>query len=189
VPGTAPTQGPFALFDRLDTPYFTDISLDHCLDPLAPPRRRRGWIGKVLRFMGDLGPTELHDAHRVSGLSLICDEVLGNLQGTRTHLAPYAEPRRLVGVMAAESLDVTSAANAFARLRIVGNAIIVVNVVLRFEICGSGCCPAPVEGRRYLHLASCHPRSFRLSLAARWPVKVLPLQLFPGLHTLRSQDG
>src|SRR5271167_2799853 len=165
--------------------YFANISLRHWLDPLRPPRRRREWIGKVLRFVGHLAPTELHDAHRVSSLFLIRDEVLGNPQGTCTHYSPHLEPRRLVGVMPAQSLDVASAPNAFARLRIVANGIIEVNVVLRFEISASGCCPVPVEGRAYLHLARRHPCSFSLSLATHWPIKVLPSQLFPSQHTLR----
>ena len=41
-------------------------------------------------------PTELHDAHRVSGLSLIRYEVLRNPQGTCTHHSPHPESRRLV---------------------------------------------------------------------------------------------
>src|SRR5208282_782614 len=98
--------------------------------------------------------------------------VLGNPQGTRTHYSPHLEPRRLVGVMPAESLDVASAPNAFARLRIVTNGIIQVNVVLRFEISGSGCCPVPVEGRAYLSLARRHPCSFALSPAEHRPIKV-----------------
>src|SRR5271167_716476 len=165
--------------------YFANISLRHWLDPVRPPRRRREWIGKVLRFVGHLAPTELHDAHRVSSLFLIRDEVLGNPQGACTHYSPHLEPRRLVGVMPAESLDVASALDAFARLGIVANGIIEVNVVLRFEISGGGCCPVPVEGRAYLHLARRHPCSFPLSLAAYWPTKVLPFQPFPGQHTLR----
>jgi hypothetical protein len=184
----AGSDGSLAFCARLDMRNCTDISLHHWLDPLRPPRRRRKRIGKVLRFVGHLVPTELHDAHRVSSLFLIRNEVLGNLQDTCTHYSPHLEPRRLVGVMPTKSLDVASAPNAFARLGIVANGIVKVNVVLRFEISGGGCCPVPVESRAYLHLARRHPHFFPLSLAAYRPIKVLPSQPFPGRHTFRSPE-
>src|SRR5208283_2941960 len=73
--------------------------------------------------------------------------------------------------MPTERLDIASAPNAFARLGIVANGIIEVNVMLRFEVSGSGCRPVPVEDRAYLHLARCHHRSFPLSLPAHWPTR------------------
>ncbi len=51
------SDGSPALCDHRGMRYFASISLRHRLDPLRPPRR---WIGKVLRFVGQLVPAELH---------------------------------------------------------------------------------------------------------------------------------
>src|SRR5258707_15101941 len=50
----------------------------HPFDPLSAPCRSHEWIGKVLCFPRNLVVPELHDAHGVGRLAVICQDEFGD---------------------------------------------------------------------------------------------------------------
>jgi hypothetical protein len=117
------------------------------LDPLSPP----GWglerIGEVLRLMGDLAIAELHDTDRVDWSALVRDHVLGDPQIATPEDAPDSEATWFVRVVTAQGLDSAPAIDAFARLGIVDDGVVVVDLVFGVLVTGRRGRPVPVQSR------------------------------------------
>src|SRR5579871_404593 len=88
-------------------------------DPLGAPRRSFERIGEILRFVNDLAILEFHDADRVAGLPQVHDRVFRDPQVAGSEESLDLESRRLAGMMAAQSLQIASAEDSLAGLRIV----------------------------------------------------------------------
>ena len=87
--------------------------LVHPFDPLCAPGARRERIGKILRFPGNLVADELHDAHGVGWLSIICQDVFADPKIVPADDSPHSKTlfARLLG---ARDLYVLTTADALA---------------------------------------------------------------------------
>ena len=63
----------------------------HPFDPLSAPGARFERIRKVLRFPCNLPAAELHDAHGVGRLTVICQDVFGDPKITAATDSPHSE--------------------------------------------------------------------------------------------------
>src|ERR1700722_3568352 len=133
--------------DRLAMP--PHRNLGNALDPLSAPCGGLEWIGKILRFPGDLVAAELHDAHGVRRLAVISQDVLGDPKITTADDSPHCETlfARLLG---AGDLYVASTVDSLARLWVIQHRVLVIDGVLRFEIVRIGRRPMPIQRRPYL---------------------------------------
>ena len=122
------------------------------LNPLSPPCRRLERIREILCFVDDLPATELHDTHRICQSSLVRDCVFRDPEIPVSENALDFEAGRLAGMMTPQGLQVPSPENSLARLRIITNGIVVVNIVFRVCITGRRRAPARVERRADLIL-------------------------------------
>jgi len=117
----------------------------HTLDPLSAPVRCLKWVREILCLPVHLGVPEFHDADCVHRLDAVGNHILGDPQVARTEHTPNREVARSTGVMGAQRLQVTPAEDPLARLRVFAYHIIVVDLVLRFLIAGSGSSPVSVQ--------------------------------------------
>src|SRR5271169_5364880 len=85
----------------------------HPFDPLSAECGSHEWIREVLRFPRDLVALELHDAHRVGRLAVICEDEFGDPKITAADDSPDSKPLivRLTGALA---LYVASTAGSLA---------------------------------------------------------------------------
>src|SRR5215469_3843784 len=60
----------------------------HPFDPLRAPCGSREWIRKVLGFPSNLVAPELHDAHGVGWLAVICQDEFGDPKITAANDSP-----------------------------------------------------------------------------------------------------
>src|ERR1700722_13554168 len=78
-------EGPLSL------PGSWDFSIAHPFDPLSAPGARLERIGKVLCFPCNLVAAELHDAHGVGRLIVVCQDVFGDPKITAATDSPHGE--------------------------------------------------------------------------------------------------
>src|SRR5450432_212044 len=64
----------------------------HPFDPLSARCGSHEWIRKVLCFPRNLGAPELHDAHGVGGLAVICQNEFGDPEFTGANDSSDSEP-------------------------------------------------------------------------------------------------
>src|SRR6201993_4607542 len=85
----------------------------HPFDPLSARWGSHEWIRKVLCFPRNLVVPELHDAHRVGRLAVICQDEFGDPKITPANDSPDSKPliARLAGALV---LYVASTAGALA---------------------------------------------------------------------------
>jgi hypothetical protein len=122
------------------------------LNPLLPPSRRLERIREILCFMDDLAVTELHNAYRVRRSPLVSDCVFRDPQVPVSENSFDLEAGRLAGMMTAQGLQVSSPEDSLARLGIITNGIILVNIVFRVCIAGGRRLPVRIQGRTDLFL-------------------------------------
>jgi hypothetical protein len=65
--------------------------LVHPFDPLSAPGARLERIGKVLCFPCNLVAAELHNAHCVGRLTVVCQDVFGDPKITAADDSPHSE--------------------------------------------------------------------------------------------------
>src|ERR1700730_13852520 len=89
----------------------------HPFDPFCAKCGSREWIRKVLCFARNLDAAELHDAHGVGRLGVICQDEFGDPKIVAADDSPDRKPliARLTGALA---LYVASTAGSLARLRV-----------------------------------------------------------------------
>src|SRR5579871_3654758 len=124
----------------------------HPFHPLTTPCGGLERIGKVLCFPRHLVAAELHDAHGVGWLAVICKDEFGDPKITAAYDSPHRKAllARLTGTLA---LYVRSAASALVRLWILQHRVLAIDVVLRFKIVGIGCRPMLIQCRAYLFIS------------------------------------
>src|SRR5580692_10469987 len=85
----------------------------HPFDPLSAPRGSHKWIRKVLRFPRNLVVPELHDAHGVGRLAVVCKDEFGDPKITAANDSSDRKPllARLTGALV---LYVASTAGSLA---------------------------------------------------------------------------
>src|SRR5215469_2586917 len=111
-----------ATIPRIDRPILlvTERELSRgrlCVHPFDPLSARCGsyeWIRKVLRFPGNLVVPELHDAHGVGRLAVICQDEFGDPKITAANDSPDSKPL-LAGLTSALVLYVAPTARSLAR--------------------------------------------------------------------------
>jgi hypothetical protein len=122
------------------------------LDPLLPPGRGLEGIREILCLVDDLAVAELHNTHGVCRPPLVRDGVFRDPEIPVSENALDLEAGRLTGVMTPQGLQIASSEDALARLRIITNSIVIVNVVFRIGIAGCRCLPMRIQGRADLFL-------------------------------------
>ena len=125
------------------------FGLDLLNPQLAPVRCLEG-IGEILCLVRNLSVAELHDAHCVCWPPLVGDCVFSNPEIPVPENPPDVETARLAGMMTPQGLQIAPPENSLARLRIVTDGIVLVNIV--FRVCIAGCRRAPVRIQRITDL-------------------------------------
>ena len=122
------------------------------LNPLPPPGRRLEGIPEILCFVDDLAVAELHNAHCVCQSPLVRDCVFRDPEIPVSENALDLEAGRLAGMMAPQGLQIASPEDSLARLGIITNGIVIVNIM--FRVCIADCrrVPVRIEGRTDLFL-------------------------------------
>src|ERR1700674_3778505 len=133
----------------------------HPFDPLSAECGSHEWIRKVLCFARNLDAAELHDAHGVGRLGVICQDEFGDPKIVATDDSPDRKPliARLTGALA---LYLASTAGSLARLRVVQHRVLEIDEVLRFKIVGIGRRPMLIQCRTDLLIS--HSRILLLLL-------------------------
>src|SRR6202451_3234517 len=85
----------------------------HPLDQLSAKCGSHEWIRKVLCFPRNLVAPELHDAHGVGRLGVICQDEFGDPKITAANDSPDSKPL-FARLTSAVVLDVASAAGSLA---------------------------------------------------------------------------
>jgi len=85
----------------------------HPFDPLGAPRTRLERIRKVLCFPGNLVAAELHDAHGIGRLTVVCQDVFSDPKITAATDSPHSETL-FTRLLRACDLYVASAADSLA---------------------------------------------------------------------------
>jgi hypothetical protein len=67
------------------------LVLVHVFDPLSAPCGGHEWICKVLRFPCNLIAPELHDAHGIGRLAVICQDEFGDPKISAANNSPYSK--------------------------------------------------------------------------------------------------
>jgi hypothetical protein len=103
------------------------------LDPLSSPGRWLERISKVLCLVGNFAIAKLHNAHGLRWLLVIAEHVLGDPEIAEALDTPDGEAqlRRVVG---AYGLNVVATTDSLARLRILDQDIIVIDLMFHFTI-------------------------------------------------------
>jgi hypothetical protein len=104
------------------------------LNPLLSPGRRLEGIAKILGFVDDLAAAELHNTHRVRRSPLVRDYVFRDPEVPVSENSFDLEAGRLAGVMAAQGLQIFSPEDPLARLGIITNGVVIVDIVFRVHI-------------------------------------------------------
>jgi len=144
------------------------------LNPLLPPGRRVEGIPEILCFVDDLAVAELHNTHGVCQPPLVRDRVFRDPEIPVSENPLDVEAGRLAGMMTPQGLQIASPEDSLARLGIITNGIVVVNIV--FRVCIADCrrVPVPIQGRTDLFLLN------GLLLRFRFHVH-LPCGMKPGM--------
>src|SRR5215472_13254280 len=118
----------------------------HPFDPLSAPCGSHKWIPKVLCLPRNLLAPELHDAHGVGRLAIICQDEFGDPKITAANDSLDSKPlfARLTRALA---LYIASTAGSLAGLRVVQHRILVIDQVLRLKIVGVGGRPMLIQCR------------------------------------------
>ena len=103
------------------------------LDQVRPRGPGLERVAEVLRLAGDLSVAELHDADGVRRHPVIAEHEFGHPE-IAVPDDPLDGEALLAWLHRSALLDFVSAANAFARLRVLKRCIFVVNLVLCLEI-------------------------------------------------------
>jgi hypothetical protein len=101
------------------------------LNPLLPPGWRLEGIGEILCLVHDLTVAELHNAHRVCQSPLASDCVFRDREIIFSENSLGLEAGRLAGMMTPQGLQIASPEDSLARLGIITNGVVIVDVVLR----------------------------------------------------------
>ncbi len=117
---------------------------------MAPPGRRLEGIREILGLVHDLSVPELHNTHRVGWSPLVGNGVFRDPEITVSENSPDIEACRLTGMVTSQGLQITSPEDSFARLGIITNGIVVVNIVFRIGI--AGCRGVPMSSQRFTYL-------------------------------------
>src|SRR6202045_4355342 len=118
----------------------------HPFDPLSARCGSHEWIRKVLCFPRNLVAPELHDAHGVRRLGVICQDEFGDPKITAANDSSDSKPlfARLTSALV---LYVASTAGSLARLRVFQHRVLAIDAVLRFKIVGIGRRPMLIQCR------------------------------------------
>jgi hypothetical protein len=122
------------------------------MSPLPPPCRRLEGAREVLRLVHDLAVAELHNAHRVPVAPLVRDCLFRDPELPVTENPLDLETGRPVGMMTPQGLQTASPEDSLARLGIVTNAVVIVNIVLRVSVADCRRLPVRIQGFTYLFL-------------------------------------
>src|SRR6202795_2394897 len=120
------------------------------LNPLAPPGRRLEGIREILGLVHDLSVPELHDTHGVGWPPLVGDGVFRDPEITASKNSPDVEACRLTGMVTSQGLQIASPEDSLARLGIITNGIVIVNIVFRVGIAGCRGVPVSIQCFTYL---------------------------------------
>ena len=124
----------------------------HPFDPLSAPCGSHEWIRKVLCFPRNFVVPELHDAHGVGWLAVVCQDELCNPKIAAPNDASDRKPL-VARLTSALVLYVAPTAGSLAGLRVFQHRVFVIDEVLRFKIAGIGRCPMPIQRRTDLPIA------------------------------------
>ena len=116
------------------------------LNPLPAPGWRLEGIPEILCFVDDLAVTELHDTHRVRQSPLVSDGVFGDPEIPVSENPLDLEARRLAGMMTPQGLQIDSAEDSLARLGVITNGIVIVNIVFGVCIADRRRVPVRIQG-------------------------------------------
>src|SRR5262249_28105650 len=116
------------------------------LDPLSAPSRSVEGIGEVLSLVRHLSIPELHDAHGVGALPFVSNHILGNPEIALPHDSPDPKPGWPTRVMATKRLQVMTTVDDLARLWVLTDSIIVIDLMLGDLIARSRCSPMSING-------------------------------------------
>jgi hypothetical protein len=94
----------------------------------------------------DLPVSELHDAHRIRQSPLVRDCVFSDPEIPVSENSLDVEAGRLAGMMTPQGLQIPSPEDSLARLGIVTNGIVIVNIVFRVCFAGRRGVPVPIQG-------------------------------------------
>src|ERR1700675_913943 len=101
------------------------------LSPLSPPGRRLEGIGDILCFVDDLAVAELHNTHGVCQSPLVRDCVFRDPEIPVSENPLDLESGRFAGMMTPQGLQIASPEDSLARLGIITDGIVIVNIVFR----------------------------------------------------------
>src|SRR3984957_849984 len=121
----------------------------HLFDPLSAGRPRLERIAEVLRFADHLAGLEFHDADHVRRLSVVRHHQFADPQVSAAEHASHGEALE-VRLGGARRLDVRSASDALARLRILENRISSIDLVFRGEVVRVGGIPVALYSRPHV---------------------------------------
>ena len=128
------------------------VASSDLLNPLASPSWRVERICEILCFVHDLTVAELHNADRVRRPPLINNRVFRDPEVAFSENSLHLETRRFAGVMTPQSLQIGSPEDSLARLGIVANGIVIVNVVFRIHVTDRRRLPVRIQSLTYLLL-------------------------------------
>src|SRR5277367_3222484 len=133
-----------------------DRASRHPFYPLSAPCGSHEWIRKILCFPRNLVARELHDAHGVRRLAVICQDEFGDPKVTAANDSSDSKPlvARLTGALV---LYIISTAGSLARLRVFQHRVLVIDEVLRFKIVGIGRRPMLIQCRTDLLISRSRP--------------------------------
>src|SRR5580692_8668019 len=121
-------------------------------NPLASPGWRLERVGEILGLVHHLTAAELHNAHRVRVLPLIRNGIFRNPDVTPPKNSLNLEAGRFAGMMTPQSLQILSSEDALARLGIVANRVVVVDIVFCVDIAVRRRAPVGIQGFKSLSL-------------------------------------
>src|SRR5215472_3605522 len=153
-------------------------------DPLSAPCGSHEWIRKVLCFPRNLVAPELHDAHGVGRLAVICQDEFGDPKITATNNSLDSKPlfARLTSALA---LYIASTAGSLAGLRVVQHRVLVIDEVLRLKIVGVGGRPMLIQCRADLRISRSRTLILHLLIVHLEP----PFPLLPTSNRSRFHTG
>jgi hypothetical protein len=111
----------------------------------------------------DLTVAKLHNAHCAGWLPLVGDCIFRDPEVAFSENSLDIEARRLTGVMTPQGLQIASSEDPLARLGIIADGIVIVNIM--FRVCIADCrrMPVRIQGFTYLfffHVLLCLMEQF-----------------------------
>jgi len=141
------------------------------LDQVRPRRPRLKWISEILRLAGNLPVAEFHDAYSVRRRTVIAEYEFGDPEVAVAD-DPLDGEALLARLHCSALLNLASAANALARLRIVKDRVLTIDLVLDQEIIRIGCGPMSFERSPYLAIFHIRSPARPLSTACAGPERL-----------------